>query len=82
VLPRARAARLAGRHLSPLARLLVRGRARDVAMVRLTGLAPFPIVAAVAGASSVPLWRFLAGTLAVTIPSAGAVALLTWLLGG
>ena len=82
VLPRARAARLAGRHLSPLARLLVRGRARDVAMVRLTGLAPFPTVAVVAGASSVPLWKFLGGTLAVTIPSVAAVASITWLLGG
>jgi uncharacterized membrane protein YdjX (TVP38/TMEM64 family) len=50
--------------------------------VRLTGLAPFPTVAVVAGASSVPLWKFLAGTLAVTIPSVAAVAFITWLLGG
>jgi len=82
LLARERVARLVGRHLGPLPRLLIWGRARDVAMVRLTGVAPFPTVAIVAGASGVPPWRFLIGTMAVTVPSAAATALLAWALGG
>ena len=81
-LPRPRVARLAGRHLAPVARLLLHRRARDVAMVRLTGVAPFPTVATVAGASRMPVWRFVLGTMCVTVPSAGATALLAWALGG
>jgi phosphatidylserine/phosphatidylglycerophosphate/cardiolipin synthase-like enzyme len=80
--PRRRLARLAGRHLRPVARLLVPGRIRDVAAVRATGTAPFPVVGLVAGATGVPLGRFLVGTLLVTAPCAAAVGLVAWMLGG
>jgi phosphatidylserine/phosphatidylglycerophosphate/cardiolipin synthase-like enzyme/uncharacterized membrane protein YdjX (TVP38/TMEM64 family) len=80
-LPRRRLARTAGRHLGPLARLLVPGRVRDVAAVRVSGAAPFPIVALVAGTAGVPLWRFLLGSVLVTVPSALAVAWVAWALG-
>lgn len=82
LLPQERRARVAGRYLGPLSRLLVRGRARDVALLRLSGAAPFPTVAIVAGASRVPAWRFLAGAMCVTIPSAALTAFVAWVLGG
>ena len=82
LVPRRRLAALAGRHLGPLARLLVPGRVRDVAAVRMAATAPFPTVGLVAGATRVPLGRFLLGTLLVTAPCAAAVGLVAWALGG
>jgi phospholipase D1/2 len=82
VVSRRRLARGAGRHLVPIARLLAPGRVRDVAVVRIAGTAPFPTVGLVAGTSGVPFWRYLAGTLAVLVPSAVAVVFVTWAIGG
>ena len=82
LVPRRRLARVAGRHVGPVARLLVPGRVRDIAAVRVSAAAPFSIVAVVAGAIGVPLARFLVGTLVVTMPCAAAVALIAWALGG
>ncbi len=82
LVPRPWLARVAGRHLGPVARLLVPGRVRDVAAVRASASAPFPVVGLVAGATHVPLGRFLVGTLAVTAPTAMAVGLVAWALGG
>jgi hypothetical protein len=50
-LPRRRLARVAGRYFVPVVRMLVPGRVRDVAIVRLSSAAPFPTVGMVAGAS-------------------------------
>jgi len=80
-LPRRYLARMAGRHFAPVIRMLVPGRVRDVAVVRLSSPAPFPTVGMVAGASSVPLWRFLVGTTVVATASAAATALVAWALG-
>jgi uncharacterized membrane protein YdjX (TVP38/TMEM64 family) len=55
---------------------------RDVAAVRMSASAPFPVVGLVAGATRVPLGRFLLGTLAVTAPTATAVGLVVRALGG
>jgi phosphatidylserine/phosphatidylglycerophosphate/cardiolipin synthase-like enzyme/uncharacterized membrane protein YdjX (TVP38/TMEM64 family) len=82
LLPRRRLARLAGRYLDRVSRLLVPGRVRDVAAVRIAGAVPFPVVALVAGASRVPFGRFVLGTLLVAAPSAAAAATIVWLLGG
>jgi uncharacterized membrane protein YdjX (TVP38/TMEM64 family) len=81
-LPRTHLARRAGRYLGPLTRILTRARVRDVAVLRMSGAAPFPTVALVAGASRVLPWRFLAGTMCVTVPSAAFIALVAWALGG
>jgi phosphatidylserine/phosphatidylglycerophosphate/cardiolipin synthase-like enzyme/uncharacterized membrane protein YdjX (TVP38/TMEM64 family) len=82
LVPRRRLARVAGRHVAPVARLLVPGRVRDVAAVRIAAAAPFSIVGLVAGATGVPLWRFLLGTVLVTAPSAAVVGFVAWALGG
>ncbi len=82
LVPRRRLARVAGRHLGPVARLLVPGRIRDIAAVRVSATAPFPTVGLVAGAIGVPLARYLVGTLVVTMPCAAGVALVAWALGG
>ncbi len=81
-LPRGRLARLAGRYLGPVTRVVVRRRVRDVTIVRLSGAAPFPTVAVVAGAAGVPLWRFLAGSILAEAPCTAATALLVWSVGG
>jgi phospholipase D1/2 len=82
LLPRRPLARATGRYLDRVSRLLVPGRVRDVAAVRIAGAVPFPIVSMVAGASRVPFVRFLLGTVLVAAPSAAVAALVAHALGG
>jgi uncharacterized membrane protein YdjX (TVP38/TMEM64 family) len=75
--------RVAGPHVERIARRL--GPRRDipsVASVRLFPLAPFTVVSVVCGALGVRLDRFVLATLAGTLPSLVALALLVYAFGG